>query len=201
MSFFAIIDAATGDVLDVVRSLDGGPPPPAGAIVVELPARGEDVRAWLAAHARERGGGGIDEAMAERDEHGQDRRNGRVHEIHDAEVFYARLQQMILRAELEGRHAAVLLFTIAPSDKERVDEYVMAALSGARQELLPCDTLSVLRPHLAAVLMPDVDARDLAIPSPHGRARALTFPGDAAEIDALRRRRHPWLSLRGTFAA
>ena len=190
MPFFAVIDPATGDVLDVVMSLDHAPP--AGAIVVELPGRGEDVRAWLAAHGRERGGGGIDEAYLER-EHAEDKRDGRQREVHDAEVFYARLEQALLRAEVEGRHLAVLLFTIAPSDRERAEEYVRAALAGARQELLPCDVLALLRPHLAAVLLPDVDARGLAIAAPHGQARALTWPDHAPEIEALRRRRHPWL--------
>ena len=36
---------------------------------------------------------------------------------------------------------------------------MLAALAGSRQELLPCDVMSSLRPHLMAVLMPDVDAR------------------------------------------
>ena len=50
-------------------------------------------------------------------------------------------------------------------------------------------------PHLAAVLLSDIDARELDLRAPRGDTRALTFPDDRAEIEALRRRRHPWLRL------
>ena len=192
MSFFAVVDAATGDVLDVVMSLDH--PAPAGAIVVELPGRDDDVRAWLALHGHERGGGGIDEAIVER-EHAEEKAASKRDELHDAEVFFVRLEQALLRAEVEGRHLSVLLFLIAPSDRERADRYVAEVLAAARQEILPCDVVASLRPHLAAVLLSDIDARELDLRAPRGETRALTFPDDRAEIEALRRRRHPWLRL------
>ena len=198
MSFFAVIDAATGDVLDVVMSLDHPAPP--GAIVVELPGRGDDVRAWLALHGHERGGGGIDEAALDRD-HPEERSAGRAQELHSSEVFFARLEQALLRAEVEGRRLAVILFLIAPSDRERADRYVRDALAAARQEVLPCDVLAALRPHLVAVLLPDIDARDLRVQAPRGEVRGLTFPEHRAEIEALRRRRHPWLRLAGGASA
>lgn len=198
MPFYAVIDSASGDVLDVVLALEHEAP--AGAIVVELPGRGDDVRAWLAAHARERGGGGLDEALADR-EHPEEKAARGREELHASEVFFARLEQALLRAEVEGRHLGVLLFAIPPSDRERAGDFVLAALAGSRQELLPCDVMASLRPHLTAVLMPDVDARDLDVRVSRGEVRALSYPDDRAEIEALRRRRHPWLSLRSLGVA
>jgi hypothetical protein len=196
MPFFAVVNPQTNDVLEVVMSLDHEPPP--GCIVIELPGPGDDVRAWLAAHARERGGGGNDEAFADRDPHDEGKQRGHRAELRDSELFYARLEQSILRAETEGRHLAVILFSIAPSDHERADVYASEALRAAGQDLLPCDVLASLRPHLVGVLLPDVDARELRITAPRGAIRQLTYPGDHDEIEALRRRRHPWLRNPGT---
>jgi hypothetical protein len=171
-------------------------PAPPGTCVVELPGPGDDVHAWFA-RKHDRGGGGVDEALLERDEH-SDRGDGRHRrDLEGAELFFARLEAALLRAELEGRHLAVLLFTIAPSDRERAETYVLDVMAAAGQELLPCDVLALLRPHLVAVLLADVDAHDLRISAPRGDTRSLTYPADRLEIEALRRRRHPWLRLQG----
>ena len=45
MPFFAVVEAATGDIIDVVESLDHGVPP--GAIAIELPAKDDDFAATV----------------------------------------------------------------------------------------------------------------------------------------------------------
>jgi len=110
----------------IMRAKVAHVPAPPGAIVVELPGPGDDVRSWLS--KRERGGGGVDEAFVEREQHEDKTRGGKRGELSDSEIFFVRLEQAILRAEVEGRHLAVLLFTIAPADRERADAYTLEAL-------------------------------------------------------------------------
>ena len=61
------------------------------------------------------------------------------------------------------------------------------------QELLPTDLISRLRDHLVGVLLPDVDGASLGITPARGNLIVLTYPADRAQIDLLRRRRHPLL--------
>jgi hypothetical protein len=198
MPFFAVIEAATGDILDVVESLDHEVPP--GAIAVELPAKDDDLRRWLAQHNRDRGGGnGGDELFLDRTESAHtDRGGGRRDEMRGAEHFFARLDQEVLRCELGDRRFGVLLFHITPVDRPLAQEFVLHELQRHGQELLPTDLIASLRDHLVAVLMPDTDAAALHMTVSRGSVTALTFPDAREQIDLLRRRRHPL--LRSAFA-
>jgi hypothetical protein len=190
--FYALVEALTGDIIDVVESLDEAVP--AGAIAIELPAREDDVRHWLAQHRKDRGGGGAGgEVFLDRTEHGEKGKGGRRDEMSDSEAFFARLQQEILRTELDGRHLAVMLFDIAPIDRGAPHEFVKETLRRHGQDLLPCDLVSQLRDHIVGVLMPDTDSEDLRIVPERGYVTAMTFPRDRDQIELVRRRRHPLL--------
>jgi hypothetical protein len=193
MPFFAVIEAATGDLLDVVLSLDEDLPP--GAIAIELPAKDDDLRRWLAQHSRDRGGGaGGDELFLDRTEqHEGDRRGGRREELPGAEHFFARLDHETLRGEVEEHRFAVLLFELATIDRPLAQEFVLDELRRHGQELLPTDLISRLRDHLVGVLLPDVDGSALGITPARGTLTVLTYPADRLQIDLLRRRRHPLL--------
>ena len=193
MPFFAVIEAATGDILDVVESLDDDLPP--GAIAIELPAKDDDLRRWLAQHNKDRGGGnGGDELFLDRTEAAHtDRGGGRRDEMRDAEHFFVRLDQEVVRCEVGDRRFGVLLFHIAPIDRPLAQEFVLHELNRHGQELLPTDLISRLRDHLVAVLLPDTDAASLHMTVSRGSVTALTYPGDREQIDLLRRRRHPLL--------
>lgn len=192
MAFYALVEALSGEIIDVVTSLDGALP--AGVIAIELPGRDDDVRAWLKLRSKNTGGGGAGEALVERDEddasHGGPARNP---EYRDAEAFFARLDQEALRAELAGRQFAVVLFDLAPVDWALATEFATDTLRAQGQELLACDLVARLREHLAGVLLPDIEAEALRIEPVRGRASVLGFPRDRESIDALRRRKHPWL--------
>jgi len=193
MPFYALVDARTGDIIDVVTYLDGPSPP--GVMVVELPARWEDVEAYLRARRRDRGGGGGGEVLLERDEQSHSKGEQR-REMTDAEEFYARLEAQLGRSETERRTFSVLLFDLAPADRGDGHAFVLETLASHGQELLPCDVLARLREHLVAVLMPDIDARDQRITVHRGDILALVYPHDADAIRSLARRRHPWLKPR-----
>jgi len=193
MPFFAIVEAATGDIIDVVESLDEALP--SGAIAIELPAKDFDLRRWLARHRKDRGGGnGGDELFLDRTEAREgDRRGGRREEMRDAEAFFARLDHEVLRAELEGRQFAVLLFELLPIDRALAHQFVLDELRRYGQEVLPNDLLSRLRGHLVGVLLPDTDAALLRITPSRGAVTAMTYPRDHEQIGLLRRRRRPLL--------
>jgi hypothetical protein len=193
MPFFAVVAAATGDILDVVESLDEDLPP--GAIAIELPAKEDDLRRWLAQHNRDRGGGaGGDELFLDRTEsHEGDRHGGRREEMRDAEHFFVRVEQEIVRADLEERRFGLLLFHVATIDRPRAQEFVLGELQRHAQELLPSDLIARLREHLVGVLMPDTDAASLHMTVSRGSVTALTYPADREQIELLRRRRHPLL--------
>lgn len=193
MPFFAVIEAATGDILDVVESLDDDLPP--GAIAIELPAKDDDLRRWLAQHRKDRGGGnGGDELFLDRTESAAaDKHGGRRDELSDAEFFFRRLDHEVQRAEVQGRQVAVLLFELLPIDRVRAHEFVVDELARYGQELLPCDLVSRLRDHLAGVLLPDTDGAGLRITPSRGAVSAMTYPRDHEQIELLRRRRHPLL--------
>jgi hypothetical protein len=192
MPFYALVEALSGDIIDVVESLDEELPP--GAIAVELPAKEDDIRRWLSQHRKDRGGGGAGgEVFLDRDEHGEKSKGGRHDEMRESEAFYARLQNEILRAELDGRHLAVVLFDLSPIDRQRAHEFVIETLERSGQELLPCDLVAQLRDHLAGVILPDTDTQELRIEPQRGSVLALTFPRDRDQIDLVRRRRHPLL--------
>jgi hypothetical protein len=167
---------------------------PAGAIAVELPAKEDDIRRWLDQHRKDRGGGGAGgEVFLDREEHSDKSRGGRRDEMRESEAFFARLQNEILRSELEGRHLAVMLFDLSPVDRNMPQEFVTETLQRHGQELLPCDLVARLRDHLVGVVMPDTDSAELRIEPERGSVLALTFPRDRDEIDQIRRRRHPLL--------
>jgi hypothetical protein len=192
MPFFAVIEALTGDLLDVVESL--GEELPAGAIAVELPAKEDDLRRWLAQHSKDRGGGGAGgEVFLDREEHNEKHTGGRRDEMRESEAFFARLQNEVLRSELEGRHLAVMLFDLSPVDRNMAEEFVLETLRQHGQELLPCDLVARLRDHLVGVVMPDTDTEELRIEPARGSVLALTYPRDRERIDLIRRRRHPLL--------
>lgn len=192
MAFYALVESHTGDIIDVVTSLDG--PLPDGVIAVELPGRDDDVRAWLRARSKNTGGGGAGEAFVEGDD--DERQRGgpaRNPEYRDAEAFFARLDAEAMRADLGGRQFAVVLFDLAPVDWTLATEFATGALRAHGQELLPCDVVTRLREHLAGVLLPDIEAEGMRIEPERGRAVVLGYPRDREAIDALRRRKHPWL--------
>ncbi|TAK55265.1 MAG: hypothetical protein EPO22_14680, partial [Dehalococcoidia bacterium] len=66
MPFYAIVEATTGNVLDVELTLDEPLPP--GAIAVELPGRWEDLPEHIRARLRNKAGGGGGEAYVDREE-------------------------------------------------------------------------------------------------------------------------------------
>jgi hypothetical protein len=192
MPFYALVEALTGDIIDVVESLDEELPP--GAIAVELPAREDDLRRWLAQHRKDRGGGGAGgEVFLDRDEHGEKGKSGRRDEMRESEAFFARLQSEMIRSELEGRNLAVILFELAPVDQPRAQDFVVETLQRHGQELLPCDLVAGLREHLVGVVMPDTDASELRIQPARGSVLTLTVPRDRDQVELIRRRRHPLL--------
>jgi hypothetical protein len=193
MPFFAIIAAATGDILDVVEALDDDLPP--GAIAVELPAKDDDLRRWFAQHHKDRGGGnGGDELFLDRTEsHDGDRHGGRRDEMRDAEYFFVRLDQEVVRCDLEQRRFGVLLFHIASIDRPLAQEFVLHELERHGQEVLPTDLVARLRDHLVGVLLPDTDAASLHMTVSRGGVTSLTYPDSREQVDLLRRRRHPLL--------
>ena len=194
MPFYALVEADTGDILDVVTYLEG--PAPVGVLVIELPARWEDVEAYLRARRKDRGGGGGGEVLLERDEQGQGGKGGARRDLTDAEEFYARLEAQLARAEAERRNFTVMLFDLAPSDRAEGHVFVQQTLREHDQELLPCDTMTKLRDHLVAVLMPDIDARDQAMKPRRGESLTLVYPYDAMQLRTLARRQHSWLKPR-----
>lgn len=196
MPFWALVEAMTGDVVDVVECLDDEPPP--GVIVVELPARDDDMQAWLRAHRRTKAGASARELLLEKEEAGDDpNRGGRREEMRDAEQFFARLEQELFQADLERRQFSVLLFDLHPIDRALAQDFVLDTLKEHKQELLPCDLVARIRDHLVGVLLRDVDARTARVMPERGLVTALTFPEDRAALEALRRRRHPLLRKSG----
>ena len=192
MPFWAMVEAHTGEVLQVVESLDHEPAP--GVIAVELPAREDDMRAWIAAHMRKKAGASAENLFLEKEEDGYDpSKSGRREEMRDAEHFFQRLEQELLRAEVERRQFSVLLFDLHPLDRSLAQDFVVDTLKAQGQELLPCDLVARLRDHLIAVLMPDIDARELRVEPPRGHVTMLLYPRDLATMESLRRRRHPLL--------
>jgi hypothetical protein len=194
MPFYVIIEALSGEILDVVMSLDEQLP--SGAIAIELPAPNDDIRRWLKAHKKGAGGGSAGELRLDREDAESAGAGGAPQpRFRDAEQFFARLEQELARAEQGGRHLGVLLFDLAPIDRGQSQEFVVETLRLHGQELLPCDLVARLRDHLTAVLLPDIDARALGIVPERGGVTALTYPLDRLALEALRRRRHPLLRM------
>lgn len=192
MAFFALVESHTGEIIDVVTSLDEALPP--GVMAIELPGRFDDVRAWLRARSKNTGGGGAGEAFVDGDDDGQQHGGPpRNPEYRDAEAFFARLDNEAMRADLGGRQFVVVLFDLAPVDWPLATEFATEALRAHGQELLPCDVVARLREHLAGVLLPDIEAEGMNIEPERGRTAVLGYPRDREAIDVLRRRKHPWL--------
>lgn len=192
MPFYAFVEAVSGDILDVVESLDGPPPP--GAIVVELPAREDDIRAWLARWRKDRGGASGGEVFVERDDDHGAGEGGRPRDIpFDAEQFFTRLDQEINRAQASGHRFAVLLFDLAPQDREEARPFVDEVLQAHGMEVLACDLVSRVRVHLVALIMPESDGPERPIKPPRGAVYALSWPIDREPLEQLRQRKHPIL--------
>lgn len=191
MPFYAIVEAATGNVLDVELTLDEPLPP--GAIAVELPGRWEDLPEHIRARLRNKAGGGGGEAYLDRDEQGAGGRGGRHSQPGDAEQFFARLEVELLRAEEMRRGFTVLLFELAPIDRAAAADFVRDTLGACGLEVLPTDFVGRLREHVAAALLVDVDGHTVAIEPERGAVTVLTYAADRAELEALRRRKHPLL--------
>lgn len=190
--FYAFVEALSGDILDVVESLDE--PPPAGAIVVELPAREDDIRSWLARWRKDRGGGSGGEVFVEREDADAAGGGGRSRDItSDAEQFFTRLDQEINRAQAGQHRFAVLLFDVAPQDREEARPFVDEVLQGHGVEVLACDLVCRVRVHLVAVIMPESDGPDRPIVPPRGAVYVLAWPKDREALEQLRQRKHPIL--------
>jgi hypothetical protein len=191
MPFYAIVDAITGNVLDVEVTLDEALP--AGAIAVELPGRWEDLPEHIRARLRNKAGGGGGEVCLDREEQDAGGRGGRKSQPGDAEQFFARLEVELLRAEESKRGFSVILFELAPVDRPTATEFARETLATCDLEVLPTDFIGRLREHVAVALLVDVDARKAAIEPERGAVTVLTYPPDRAGLEALRRRKHPLL--------
>jgi hypothetical protein len=191
MPFYALVEALTGDIVDVKEYLDG--PPPTGCIVVELPGRFEDVQAYLRTRRKSRGGGGGSEVLLDRDEDAASGAGRGRRDLTDAEEFFVRLQAQLVRSEAEGRPFSVLLFDLASIDRQEGAEFVLRTLDEHGQELLPCDLVARLRDHLVAVMMPDIDARESPIEPARGSVVTLAYPFEKQALQSLARRNHPLL--------
>ena len=191
MPFYAIVEAATGNVLDVELALDRELP--AGAIAVELPGRWEDLPEHIRARLRNKAGGGGGEAYLDREEQDGDGRGGRHSQPGDAEQFFARLEIELLRAQETGRGFTVLLFELAPVDRPAATDFVRETLAASGLELLPTDFVGRLREHVAAALLADVDGHAVEVDAERGTATVLTYAADRADLEVLRRRKHPLL--------
>jgi hypothetical protein len=197
MPFFALVNAA-GETIRVVMNLDEPVPP--GLVAVELPAPGD--RVHLAEATRDRGGGapghevqtGLDEGNHEKAAPGPDRRPS-------AEEFFSRLEMEVRRARQQGTCFSVLLFDLAPADRERADAFVRSVLRDISYELLPVDFIASLRPHLTAVLLRDVDTGGGEISPVRGHVTSMRFPNERQAIAALLSRRHPLLAASRAAAA
>ncbi len=191
MPFYAIVEAATGNVIDVELTLDG--PLPAGAIAIELPGRWEDLPEHIRARLRNKAGGGGGEAYLDREEEEAARRGGRNSTPGGAEQFFARLEVELLRAEETGRGFTVLLFELAPIDRATATDFVRDTVAACGLEVLPTDFVGRVRDHVAAAILVDVDGGAVTVEPERGAVTALTYPADRAGLEALRRRKHPLL--------
>ncbi len=191
MPFYAIVEALTGNVLDVELTLDEPLAP--GAIAIELPGRWEDLPEHIRARLRNKAGGGGGEAYLDREEEDANRRGGRHSQPGDAEQFFARLEVELLRAEETGRAFTAFLFELAPVDRAAAADFVRDTLAASGLELLPTDFVGRLREHVGAALLADVDGHAVEIAPERGAVIALTYAADRAELEALRRRKHPLL--------
>lgn len=99
----------------------------------------------------------------------------------------------MLRAEETGRAFTAFLFELAPVDRAAATDFVRDTLAASGLELLPTDFVGRLREHVAAALLADVDGHAIEITPERGAVVALTYAADRAELEALRRRKHPLL--------
>jgi hypothetical protein len=192
MPFYALVSPASGEIVDVVLSLDA---PVNDLLVIELPAPGDNPALW-ARISRDRGGGASGKRVHMDHEAGagDDGRNARARErLRDAEHFFARLDEECRAAAGDGRTVGVLLFDLAPPDRLEAQQFVIDALASAGQEVLATDVVARVRDHLVAVLLPNVDAHALRVNVLRGEVTALTHAADRAAIESLRKREHPLL--------
>lgn len=191
MPFYALVDPATGEPVEVVLDLDREIP--AGLIVIELPAPRD--RVTLAEATRDRGGGaGGHEVQTERD---RDAHAGLAssRQPHDqtADQFFARVERELNRAKKTEQHFSVLLFDLAPVDRPRAEELIKEILHECKRDLVPGDYMAPLREHLTGVLLRDVNAGGARIALPRGEVTVIAFPQDRKAIESLLNRRHPLL--------
>ena len=116
MPFWALVDPATGEPVEVVLDLDR--PIPEGLIVIELPAPRDRVSLG-GPGAHDRGGGA--EGHEVRPEPDADPHAGTgstpAPKDHTAEQFFGRVERELTRAKKTGEHFSVLLFDLAPVDR------------------------------------------------------------------------------------
>jgi len=191
MPFYAIVEATTGNVLEVTPTIDE--PVPAGAFAVELPGRWEDLPEHLRARLKNKAGGGGGEAYLDREEQDAGGRGGRHAQPGDAEQFFARLELELLRSEETGCTFTVFLFESAAVDRATATDFVRDTLAAHGLELLPTDFVGRLREHVAAALLADVDGHAVEVVPERGAVTALTYAADRPALEALRRRKHPLL--------
>lgn len=191
MPFWALVDPATGEPVEVVQDLDR--PIPDGLIVIELPAPRD--RVTLAEATRDRGGGaGGQEVQTETQaDPNASRRAPPQRNDHAADQFFGRVERELTRAKKTGEHFSVLLFDLAPVDRPRAEELVKEILHECKRDLVPGDYLAPLREHLTGVLLRDVNAGGARIALPRGEVTVIAFPQDRKAIESLLNRRHPLL--------
>jgi hypothetical protein len=131
--------------------------------------------------------------LLERDDGSNGRGGVRPDDLGDAQAFFARLKQELLRAELNGRPLTVLLFELASGDRATPRDYIEDVLAARGHELLRSDCVAQLRDELAGALVPGADLRALALTVERGSVTVLAYPDDTEALEQLQRRRHPLL--------
>jgi hypothetical protein len=190
MPFYALVDPATGEPVEVVQDLDREIPD--GLVVIELPAPRDRVQLG---NGHDRGGGaGSQEAQTGREiDPNAGQAPPRQPRDFAAEQFFARVERELNRAKKTEQHFSVLLFDLAPVDRPRAEELVKEILHECKRDLVPGDYMAPLREHLTGVLLRDVNAGGARIALPRGEVTVIAFPQDRKAIESLLNRRHPLL--------
>lgn len=192
MPFYALVDPATGESLEVAMDFDG--PVPDGLILVELPAPRERVNLGPPG-PRDRGGGAdTHEAQTGREtDPNAGKPPSQQSRDFGAEQFFGHVERELTRAKKTNEHFSVLLFDLAPVDRARAESLVKEILHECKRDLVPGDHMALLREHLTGVLLRDVNAGGARIPLPRGEVTVIAFPDDRKAIESLLNRRHPLL--------
>ena len=192
MPFYALVDPATGESLEVVQDLDR--PIPDGLIVIELPAPRDRVSLGPPG-VHDRGGGAEGHEVQTGREADPNAAKPPSQQSRDftAEQFFGHVERELTRAKKTGDHFSVLLFDLAPVDRSRAPELVKEILHECKRDLVAGDHMALLREHLTGVLLRDVNAGGARIALPRGEVTVIAFPDDRKAIESLLNRRHPLL--------